>query len=95
MTNERSLLGLPAPAKLNLFLHVTGRRPDGKHLLQSIFTLIDLADTVDLTLINVRQRDVVAEQKRKAISIILKIELYLFICKTYNCAIIFICRYIH
>ncbi len=44
-------LGLPAPAKLNLFLHVTGRRPDGKHLLQSIFTLIDLADTVDLTLL--------------------------------------------
>lgn len=43
-------LGLPAPAKLNLFLHVTGRRPDGKHLLQSIFTLIDLADTVDLAL---------------------------------------------
>ncbi len=45
-------LGLPAPAKLNLFLHVTGRRPDGKHLLQSIFTLIDLADTVDLTLLS-------------------------------------------
>ena len=34
----------PAPAKLNLFLHVTGRRPDGYHTLQSVFTLIDLAD---------------------------------------------------
>jgi len=34
----------PAPAKLNLFLHVTGRRADGYHLLQSAFTLIDLQD---------------------------------------------------
>lgn len=45
------LLGLPAPAKLNLFLHVTGRREDGRHNLQSAFELIDLADTVDLTLL--------------------------------------------
>ncbi len=36
----------PAPAKLNLFLHVVGRRPDGYHLLQSAFTLIDAADTL-------------------------------------------------
>ena len=36
----------PAPAKLNLFLHVVGRRPDGFHLLQSAFTLIDRADTI-------------------------------------------------
>ena len=34
----------PAPAKLNLFLHVVGRRPDGYHLLQSVFTLIDHCD---------------------------------------------------
>ncbi|MGE5093957.1 MAG: 4-(cytidine 5'-diphospho)-2-C-methyl-D-erythritol kinase [Betaproteobacteria bacterium] len=34
----------PAPAKLNLFLHVLGRRPDGYHMLQSVFTLIDRAD---------------------------------------------------
>ena len=32
----------PAPAKLNLFLHVTGRRPDGYHDLQTLFQLIDL-----------------------------------------------------
>ena len=34
----------PAPAKLNLFLHVVGRRADGYHLLQSVFTLIDRCD---------------------------------------------------
>lgn len=34
----------PAPAKLNLFLHVTGRRPDGYHLLQTAFQLLDLHD---------------------------------------------------
>jgi 4-diphosphocytidyl-2-C-methyl-D-erythritol kinase len=45
-----SLHGCPAPAKLNLFLHVTGRRPDGYHLLQSVFQLIDHADTLDFDL---------------------------------------------
>jgi 4-diphosphocytidyl-2-C-methyl-D-erythritol kinase len=39
----------PAPAKLNLFLHVTGRRADGYHELQTLFQLIDLHDTVSLT----------------------------------------------
>ena len=34
----------PAPAKLNLCLHVTGQRPDGYHALQTIFQLIDLCD---------------------------------------------------
>ncbi len=37
---------VPAPAKLNLFLHVTGRRPDGYHLLQSVVVLIDWYDTL-------------------------------------------------
>ncbi len=36
----------PAPAKLNLFVHVTGRRADGYHSLQTAFRLIDLADTL-------------------------------------------------
>ena len=36
----------PAPAKLNLFLHVVGRRSDGYHLLQSVFRLIDLGDAL-------------------------------------------------
>ena len=42
----RSLHDVPAPAKLNLFLHVTGRRADGYHLLQSVFMLIDWHDTL-------------------------------------------------
>jgi 4-diphosphocytidyl-2-C-methyl-D-erythritol kinase len=42
--SERTLQDLPAPAKLNLFLHVVGRRADGYHLLQSVFVLIDWAD---------------------------------------------------
>jgi 4-diphosphocytidyl-2-C-methyl-D-erythritol kinase len=45
-----SLHGCPAPAKLNLFLHVIGRRPDGYHLLQSVFQLIDHSDTLDFDL---------------------------------------------
>jgi len=42
----RALHDVPAPAKLNLFLHVTGRRADGYHLLQSAFALIDWCDTL-------------------------------------------------
>jgi 4-diphosphocytidyl-2-C-methyl-D-erythritol kinase len=38
----------PAPAKLNLFLLVTGRRPDGYHELQTLFQLVDLADEVEI-----------------------------------------------
>lgn len=41
------LLALPAPAKLNLFLHVTGRRADGYHELQTAYALVDLADWLD------------------------------------------------
>ena len=43
----RSLHHCPAPAKLNLFLHVVGRRDDGYHLLQSVFQLIDRCDYLD------------------------------------------------
>lgn len=41
---------VPAPAKLNLFLHITGRRPDGYHLLQSVFMLVDWCDTLHFDL---------------------------------------------
>jgi 4-diphosphocytidyl-2-C-methyl-D-erythritol kinase len=40
------LADVPAPAKLNLFLHVVGRRADGYHLLQSLFVLIDWCDVL-------------------------------------------------
>ncbi len=43
MSNQLSIL---APAKINLFLHIVGQRPDGYHLLQSVFQLIDLSDEV-------------------------------------------------
>ena len=42
----KALFDVPAPAKLNLFLHVIGRRADGYHLLQSVFMLIDWCDTL-------------------------------------------------
>ena len=38
----------PAPAKLNLFLHITGRRPDGYHALQTVFRLLDWGDVISL-----------------------------------------------
>ncbi|MDR2689115.1 MAG: 4-(cytidine 5'-diphospho)-2-C-methyl-D-erythritol kinase [Azoarcus sp.] len=41
------LRACPAPAKLNLFLHVVGRRADGYHLLQTAFRLLDWGDTLD------------------------------------------------
>lgn len=45
--NERTWTSAwPAPAKLNLFLHVVGRRADGYHLLQTVFRFIDRADTL-------------------------------------------------
>ena len=42
----QALYDVPAPAKLNLFLHITGQRSDGYHLLQSVFMLIDWCDTL-------------------------------------------------
>src|SRR5436189_1131178 len=45
-----ALYALSAPAKVNLFLHVVGRRADGYHLLQSLFVLIDWCDTLHVEL---------------------------------------------
>src|SRR5207237_8976764 len=44
-----ALSEFPAPAKLNLFLHVLGRRPDGYHELQTVFRLIDRSDRIHIT----------------------------------------------
>ncbi|MET0266952.1 MAG: 4-(cytidine 5'-diphospho)-2-C-methyl-D-erythritol kinase [Duganella sp.] len=46
----KQLHDCPAPAKLNLFLHVNGRRPDGYHLLQTVFQMLDHGDTLHFTL---------------------------------------------
>ena len=48
----QDLLSLPAPAKINLFLHITGRRADGYHQLQTLFQLLDYGDQLDF-----RRRD--------------------------------------
>ena len=48
-TRPASLRNCPAPAKLNLFLHVIGRRPDGYHLLETVFQLTDFCDYLHFT----------------------------------------------
>jgi len=40
----------PAPAKLNLFLHITGRNADGYHALQTVFQILDYCDELTFTL---------------------------------------------
>ena len=45
-----ALYDVPAPAKLNLFLHIVGRRADGMHLLESLMVLIDWSDTLHVEL---------------------------------------------
>ncbi len=49
-TAIKAIYDVPAPAKLNLFLHITGRRADGYHLIQSVFMLIDWCDTLHFEL---------------------------------------------
>ena len=45
-------LHLTSPAKLNLFLHITGQRPDGYHLLQTVFQLLDYGDSMEFEISN-------------------------------------------
>jgi 4-diphosphocytidyl-2-C-methyl-D-erythritol kinase len=60
-----SLHDVLAPAKLNLFLHITGRRDDGYHLLQSVFMLIDWCDTLHFD----RREDGVIERQDLTIAL--------------------------
>nr|CAA6828963.1 MAG: 4-diphosphocytidyl-2-C-methyl-D-erythritol kinase (EC [uncultured Thiotrichaceae bacterium] len=50
MIPDHKTLKLPAPAKINHFLHITGRRADGYHLLQTLFQFLDYSDDIELTL---------------------------------------------
>ena len=56
-----------APAKLNLFLHITGRRPDGYHLLQSIFMLVDWCDTLHFDLLADGEHELTREVAAQAV----------------------------
>ncbi len=47
--SENTLQSWPAPAKINLFLHITGRRADGYHLLQTVFQFLDYGDSLAFT----------------------------------------------
>ena len=62
------ILNLLAPAKLNLFLHIVGRRQNGYHELQSVFVLVDLCDTISLSARNdpevVRTGDIVGDPSK-------------------------------
>lgn len=50
MSQANSVLSLPAPAKLNLMLHILGRRPDGYHELQTLFQFLDYGDLLHFQL---------------------------------------------
>jgi 4-diphosphocytidyl-2-C-methyl-D-erythritol kinase len=53
--NTQIAFTLPSPAKLNLFLHITGQREDGYHELQTIFQFIDIQDELGFTLLEDNQ----------------------------------------
>ena len=60
------MIRVPSPAKLNLFLHITARRADGYHELQTIFQLIDLYDWMEF-----QQTDDLDFEKRCRFSLLL------------------------
>ncbi|GAA5219193.1 4-(cytidine 5'-diphospho)-2-C-methyl-D-erythritol kinase [Corallincola platygyrae] len=49
MASQENLLNVPSPAKLNLFLHINGRREDGYHELETVFQFIDYGDTLSFS----------------------------------------------
>ena len=49
VNDKKHTLTLPSPAKINLFLHINGKRDDGYHLLQTIFQFLDIHDTIEFT----------------------------------------------
>jgi 4-diphosphocytidyl-2-C-methyl-D-erythritol kinase len=60
-TRSRRQLTLLSPAKLNLFLHITGRRPDGYHTLQTLFQLLDYGDIMHFELLPTDETQLVCD----------------------------------
>ena len=56
----------PAPAKLNLFLHITGKRSDGFHDLQTLFQLIDLCDDIAIMRVRLARPEEKAKYREEA-----------------------------
>ncbi|WP_218642671.1 4-(cytidine 5'-diphospho)-2-C-methyl-D-erythritol kinase [Colwellia sp. UCD-KL20] len=52
MVNTANFISFPSPAKLNLFLHVVGQRPNGYHELETVFQFLDYGDTIELSVNN-------------------------------------------
>ncbi|WP_425439721.1 4-(cytidine 5'-diphospho)-2-C-methyl-D-erythritol kinase [Pseudocolwellia agarivorans] len=50
--NTANFISFPSPAKLNLFLHVVGQRPNGYHELETVFQFLDYGDTIELSVNN-------------------------------------------
>jgi 4-diphosphocytidyl-2-C-methyl-D-erythritol kinase len=71
----KQLLDVPAPAKINLFLHIVGRRADGYHLLQSVFALVDWADTLHFECRadgQIQRHDVASHQTLPAVDLVVR-----------------------
>ena len=56
-------LTLPAPAKLNLFLHITGRKENGYHNLQTLFQMLDYGDRLEIESNNTGKIELLSTEK--------------------------------
>jgi 4-diphosphocytidyl-2-C-methyl-D-erythritol kinase len=81
--NSPAELSAFSPAKINLFLHITGRRADGYHLLQSIFCPITLGDQVSMSVQTNSSGELVVQRSGDLVHIPEEIDLTVRACKAY------------